>query len=156
MKRARYPRGVKKIEYDLKGESESSSHSKHDKFVEIIARYTDTKQRFRNIVIMDISGSIHPANKRRTVSGANYYKLLNIKFAPGTIAYVARDARRSCQGTSLKNYDAIGEDAYNEASIIISKYLKGRARGTIWTDFTDPKNKRTTRYLNAMRSNKKN
>ena len=52
MKRSRYPRGVKKIEYDLKGESESNSHSKHDKFVEIIARYTDTKKRFRNIVII--------------------------------------------------------------------------------------------------------
>ena len=155
MKKAKYPRGVKKIEYDLKGESESSSHSKHDKFVEIIARYTDTKQKFKNIVIMDISGSLHPANKRRTVSGASYYKLINIKFAPGTIAYVARDARRKCQGTSLKNYDAIGEDAYNEASIIISKYLRGKANGAIWTDFTDPENPRARKYLNAMKSDRK-
>lgn len=155
MKRAKYPRGVKKIEYDLKGESESSSHSKHDKFVEIIARYTDTKQKFRNIVIMDISGSIHPANRRKTVSGADYYRLLDIKFSPGTIAYVARDARHKCQGTALKNYKAIGEDVYNEASIIISKYLRGPANGSIWTDFTDPKNPRARQYLKAMRSDRK-
>lgn len=155
MNRAKYPKGVKKIEYDLKGESESSSHSRHDKYVEIIARYVVKKQRFKNIVIMDISGSIHPANKRKTVSGASYYQLINIKFAPGTIAYVARDARRNCQGTSLENYDAVGEDAYNEASIIISKSLMGRAKGSIWSDFTDPKNKRTTGYLNSIRSYRK-
>lgn len=155
IKRSKFPRRVRKIEYDIKGESESSAHTHHDRYVEIIAHYPKPIRKFNKIVILDISGSIHPGNKRRTVTGASYYELKNKKFKPGTMVYVARDARRRCQGTTLSNYDAIGEDAYNEAQIILSKYLRGKAVGEVWTDYTDPKNKRTSDRLMKIKSYKK-
>ncbi len=53
------------------GEDKSSDHSKHDKFVEVIAEYWITDEEFSEIVLFDVSGSLH---EKKT--GKTYYLTL--------------------------------------------------------------------------------
>lgn len=121
------------------GENKSSDHSKHDKFVEVIAEYWITDEEFTRIVLFDVSGSLHEKKIGKTYYGYTLDGLKQIKLEPGTIAYVPRDIRYRCEGQSLKGYHPIGEDFYWEAMTLISTSIKGAASGTVYTDDTDPR-----------------
>lgn len=143
-----------KTYYDAKGEQESHDHSRDDKFVEIIATYSDPIKEFKKIVILDISGSLDPRNYGRTDTGYTLKSLQDLKFEPGTIVYVARDPRYECQGTNLKNYSPVGEDYYNHAMLLFSKFLNAsKMTGEVYTDYGDIKNnKATKKTLNAAKN----
>ena len=123
------------------GEEESSDHSNHDKYVEVIAEYWITNEKFSQVVLFDVSGSLHQRKIGRTYTGLTLQDLKRINLPRGTIAYVPRDPRYKCQGQKLGSYKPIGEDFYHEAMTLISTSIIGSAVGTVYTDDTDPKRK---------------
>ena len=123
------------------GEQKSKNHARHDRFVEILVEVPNPEPQVKHLVIFDISGSLDRKNtvtQGRTISGATVEALKNIRLAPGTLAYVSRDANYSCQGPDLAAYTPVGEDFYHDAMIVLSHALHGKvATTTTWTDDTD-------------------
>ena len=135
---------------DSLGETHSTAHSSHDKYVKIVVESYNSTTKFERLVIFDISGSLHPQNKGKTISGVPIWSLKNIRLRKGTIAFVARDIRYQCKGQTLANYEPIGEDFYNEAMLVLTNSTNGKVKGQVWTDYTDPNNNRTIKQLKKI------
>jgi len=86
------PRGVS-VRGENHGEENSSGHKKHDKFVEIVAEYWKPKESISQIVLFDVSGSLHKRKIGHTVTGFTLKGLQQLKLKAGTMAYVPRDIR---------------------------------------------------------------
>ncbi len=140
----------KNITWDVSGEKHSKTHSSHDKHVKIVVESYNPQTKFDRLVIFDISGSLHSTNIGKTDSGVPLWSLKNIKLPKGTIAFVARDKRYQCKGQTLANYEPVGDDFYNEAMLVLTKLTRGKVKGQVWTDYTDPNNSRTIKQLNKI------
>lgn len=151
--KSKLPKGVR-ITGINNGENKSSGHVSHDKFVEIIAEYWITDEEFSQVVLFDISGSLHKRKTGRTSQGHTLEDLKQIRLKPGTIAYVPRDIRYKCEGQELANYSPIGEDFYWEAMTLITTTIKGSANGYTYTDDTDPRGRMKERIFNQKNSGK--
>lgn len=140
----------------VKGEIDSSNHSNHDKSVEIKIKYIP-KLNFKNIDILDISGSLGPKLWGKTDTGLTLQNIKNFKFKPGSIVYVARDMKFQCEGTKLKTYKPVGDDFYNHAMFLISSLIKGeKVPGYVFTDYGDRKRNRSTiQKLKEIKSHNK-
>jgi hypothetical protein len=151
----KFPRYVG-LSGEANGEEESHDHSRHDKFVEITAKYAPPTT-FSQIVILDISGSLDRRNIGRTETGYTVEGLKQFKFKKGSMVYVARDINQSCEGTSLGEYHPVGEDFYNQAMLLLTSKLKGKTKGFVFTDYTDKPqiNKETTKQLQDKKLNGK-
>ncbi len=147
----------KKLKTDGKalGEETSTTHDRHDRYVEIIVKSPVDKEVFENIVIVDASGSLSEAARGRTKSRLSFERLKKYKFEPNTVVFVSRDYRFNCQGTNLSDYDAVGEDFYNEGMIAISSHTKGKVQGKIFTDYQDPNNRRSVLMLKHIDKDKR-
>lgn len=136
------PRGMP-VTGENHGEEESGGHISHDRFVEVVAEYWIDNERFDQIVLFDISGSLHERKIGRTATRYTLDDLKRIKLKPGTIAYVPRDIRYACEGQELSSYNPVGEDFYWEAMTLITTSIRASAkkpvRGTTYTDDTDPR-----------------
>ena len=138
------------VEAEVVGEDESSDHAKHDKVVEIILQIYQPKKEFKEIVVVDGSGSLHKTNNGETVSGITFDGLKGLNFNSNQIVFVAREARRGCQGTSLKDYEPLGEDFYNQAMEVITQFSSGRMKARVYTDYDHYYNPRTQKKLRAI------
>ena len=135
------------------GEQESGGHAKHDKFVEIIAEYWLPDEEFSQVVLFDISGSLHEKNIGMTSRRYTLNDLKQIKLKRGTIAYVPRDINYKCDGQNLSSYRPIGEDAFWEAMTLVTSSIEGKAVGYTYTDDTDPRGREKERILDRVNTN---
>ena len=149
------PPGVQ-IKGENNGEEKARGHNKHDKFVEVIAEYWITDEEFNQVVLFDISGSLHEKKIGRTYTGYKLNGLKQIKLEKGTIAYVPRDPRYKCEGTDLANYTPVGEDFYWEAMTLITTAIKGSVQGTTYTDDTDPRGRKKEQIFNQQNNGRIN
>lgn len=136
------PRGIK-ILGEVHGEADSHDHSRDDKYVELTVKYIK-KRKFKQVILLDISGSLDPRLYGHTDSGYTVEGLKNFKFKTGSIAYVARDMRYQCTGTKLKKYKPVGDDYYNHARYLIGDQLRGpKINGYLFTDYGDIRRNRS-------------
>jgi hypothetical protein len=138
------------VDAEVVGEDESTDHAKHDKVVEIILQIYRPKKEFNEVVVVDGSGSLHRTNNGKTISGIPFSRLKGMNFKSDQIVFVALDANRGCKGTSLKNYEPIGDDFYNQAMEILTQFSKGKMKGKVYTDYDHFYNLRTRKKLKTL------
>lgn len=147
------PEGIN-IRGNNHGELESSGHSAHDKFVEIEVHYWKPFEKVTQVVLFDISGSLHRRKTGHTTTGLTLEDLKRFRLKKGSIAFVPRDIRYKCQGQNLSKYFPIGEDYYWEAMTLLSNSIRGNAVGVTFTDDTDPNGARKEHVFNRKNTGK--
>jgi len=113
------------------GEARSSTHSKHDRYVEVTVHGRVLSPKIENVYLIDGSGSFA---SKKSLKGLTFGKVKKLFFKPGTIVYMVRESSLGCPSTDLNDYVPEGDTFIKEAQGVIASQVKDHLNVITITD----------------------